>query len=69
MIERVEVKQAGDGREVELIGDIASMGELAASKSKNAAPGGTAFPNALRRSVKVVAGARNHRELTISCSI
>jgi site-specific DNA recombinase len=58
LIERVEVKQAADGLEVELIGDIASMVELAENKSKNAAPGGTAFPTDLRRSVKVVAGAR-----------
>ena len=42
--------------EVELVGDIASMVELAENKSKNAAPGGTAFPTDLRRSVKVVAG-------------
>jgi site-specific DNA recombinase len=69
LIERVEVKQAADGLEVELIGDIASMVELAENKSKNAAPGGTAFPTDLRRSVKVVAGARNHRQLTISCAI
>jgi site-specific DNA recombinase len=69
LIERVEVKQAADGLEVELIGDIASMVELAGNKSKNAAPGGTAFPTDLRHSVKVVAGARNYRELTISCSI
>jgi site-specific DNA recombinase len=58
LIERVEVKQAADGLEIELIGDIASMVELAENKSKNAAPGGTAFPTDLRRSVKVVAGAR-----------
>ena len=69
LIERVEVKQAGDGLEVELIGDIALMVELAENKSKNAAPGGTAFPTDLRRSVKVVAGAINHRQLSISCSI
>ena len=69
LIEGVEVKKASDGLEVELIGDIASMVELAESKNKNAAPGGTAFPTDLRRSVKVVAGARNHRQLTVSCSI
>ena len=58
LIERVEVKHLAEGLEVELIGDIATMVELAENKSKNAAPGGTAFPSDLRRSVKVVAGAR-----------
>ena len=67
LIEQVTVLPTETGMEVELIGDIAAMVEMAANK--NAAPTGAAFSTELQRSVKVVAGAGNHRELTISCSI
>ena len=51
---------------VELEGEIAAMVELARGPERNkAAPGGTAVRGPFRRSVKVVAGARNHRELTL----
>ena len=43
LIERVEVRPSGNCLEVELIGHIASMVELAANKSKNAIPGGWRF--------------------------
>ncbi len=58
LIERVEVKRDGKTVEIALIGEIAAMVELAAIKSRNAAPEGAALSDALRRSVKVVAGAR-----------
>jgi hypothetical protein len=42
------------------------MVELAQGADRNkSAPDGAAVRDAFRRSVKVVAGARNHRELTL----
>jgi hypothetical protein len=35
------------------------------AQGKAAAPKGSAVPEAYRRSVKVVAGERNHRQLTL----
>ncbi len=61
LIEVIAIKATDDGFEVELIGDIANMVELAnvPNSKKNAAPEGTAVPDSYRSSVKVVAGARN----------
>jgi len=68
LIERVLVRP-GETRgsfEVELEGEIAAMVELAqGAECKKAAQDGAAVPEAFRSSVKVVAGARNHRELTL----
>jgi hypothetical protein len=62
LIERVLVRP-GEPRgsfEVELEGEIAAMVELAQTANiKKAAQDGTAVPEVFRRSVKVVAGARN----------
>ena len=51
LIERVEVKRTHESIEIELVGEIAAMVQVAA-------PEGTTLADALRRSVKVVAGAR-----------
>jgi hypothetical protein len=55
---------ADKGFEIDLIGEIAAMVDLGAS-SKKADPNGSAVPDAYRCSVKVVAGERNHRQLTL----
>jgi site-specific DNA recombinase len=71
LIEQVIVhpREAG-GFEVELVGEIASMVEVAmGGERKNAALGGAALDAGSRRSVKVVAGTCNHRELTLRCSV
>jgi hypothetical protein len=52
------------GFEIELIGETAAMVDLGA-QGKAAAPKGSAVPEAYRCSVKVVAGERNHRQLTL----
>jgi hypothetical protein len=50
-------RRSNEELEIELVGDIASMVELTLpTKASKEAP-------SLRRSVKVVAGALNHREL------
>ncbi|MCZ8104298.1 MAG: recombinase family protein [Burkholderiales bacterium] len=65
LIEQVIVSpREGGGFEVELVGEIASMVEVAmGGERKNAAPGGAALDAGSRRSVKVVAGTRNQRRL------
>ena len=57
LIEEVIVQQGETGLEVELVGDIAAMVELAACNDKSATPRGAALSTVLQRSVKVVAGA------------
>jgi len=63
LIERVALHPVEKGFEIELIGEIAAMVDLGA-KSKTAGPEGSAVPDPYRCSVKVVAGERNHRQLT-----
>jgi len=65
LIERVVLHPAENGFEIELIGEIAAMVDLGA-QAKAAAPKGVAVPEAYRRSVKVVAGVRNHLDLLLS---
>ncbi len=66
LVERVVLHPVDGGLEVELVGEIANMVSLgAAAQSKTAAPGGAAVPALYRTSVKVVAGTRNHRQLTL----
>jgi len=65
LIERVVLHPAENGFEIELIGEIAAMVDLGA-QAKAAAPKGSAVPEAYRRSVKVVAGVRNHLDLLLS---
>lgn len=65
LIERIVASPAGDHVELKLVGEIAAMVELAHggnTKERKAAPRGTALSATDRRSVKVVAGARNHRD-------
>lgn len=70
LIERIELNPAADGKglEIELIGAIAAMvrlgmGEPPGRGNGSAADGG---PGLFERSVKVVAGARNHLDLLLS---
>src|SRR6266436_8667854 len=56
-----------DSFEIELIGEIAAMVDLGA-QNKSAGPKGSAVPDVYRRSVKVVAGARNHLDLLLSAA-
>ena len=58
LIERVVLHPAGDGQEVEIVGEIVRMVELGRDAKQAALDAEAAC------SVKVVAGARNHRELT-----
>ena len=65
LVERVVLHPVEKGFEIELIGEIAAMVDLGA-QNKTAGPKGSAVPDAYRRSVKVVAGARNHLDLLLS---
>jgi DNA invertase Pin-like site-specific DNA recombinase len=70
LIERVAVKPAEGGAiEIEIVGELASMVEVALAAEDGGAKTKTALRDAERRSVKVVAGARNLRELTLNCPI
>jgi hypothetical protein len=70
LIERVPVKPVESGPiEIEIVGDLASMVEVALASEEGAAKTKTALRDADRRSVKMVAGARNLRELTLNCAI
>jgi site-specific DNA recombinase len=64
LVERVVLHPVEKGFEIELIGEIAAMVDLGA-QNKTAGPEGSAVPDAYRRSVKVVAGEGNHRQLTL----
>jgi site-specific DNA recombinase len=64
LIERVVLHPADNGFEIELVGEIAAMVDLGA-QNKKAGPEGSAVPDPYRRSVKVVAGEGNHRQLTL----
>jgi hypothetical protein len=60
LIESVVMHARDGGFTIELVGEIANMVMLALQPQTNkAAPCGAAVPDAFRRSVKVVAGARN----------
>jgi hypothetical protein len=70
LIERVTVKPAqGRAIEIEIVGEFASMVEVAQAEEGGGAKTKTALQDAERRSVKVVAGARNLRGLTLNCPI
>ena len=60
LIEVVNVVASKDGFEIELVGEIANMIDLAntTATNKKAAPEGPAVPAPYRSSVKVVAGGR-----------
>jgi hypothetical protein len=69
LIERVTVKPANGGAiEIEIVGELANMVEIALSE-EGGGNAKTALRDAERRSVNVVAGARNPRELTLNCPI
>jgi len=62
LIERVAVRPATDGFEIELVGEIANMVQLSAgAQSLSKEP--------YRSSVKVVAGTRNHRQYEICVEV
>lgn len=63
LIEVVLIHPIAGGYEIELIGKIANMVDVAggAGNNKKAAPGMAALTADDRRSVKLVAGAHNHR--------
>ena len=61
LVERVSISPAETGLEVEIVGEIAKMVQLGIeNKTKRAA-----LDDEMTRSVKVVAGTYNHRELTL----
>ncbi|MGC1177457.1 MAG: zinc ribbon domain-containing protein [Methyloceanibacter sp.] len=61
LVERVSISPAENGLEVEIVGEIAKMVELGIeNKAKRAT-----LDETMTRSVKVVAGTCNHRELTL----
>ena len=64
LIDQVAMRPIEKGFEIELVGDIAHMVEFANDKAQSKKQ--AALNEAARCSVKVVAGARNHRELTLS---
>jgi DNA invertase Pin-like site-specific DNA recombinase len=74
LIEKVIVMPVEKGLEIELVGDIAGMVELAMGKSDDgaengkAAPVGTALSASHRSSVKVVAGTGYQRYLRLWCT-
>ena len=69
LIERVIVRPTAEkGFELELVGELAAMVELGLD-SKKPASGEAGVLGLCRSSVKVVAGTRNHRQLTLRCSI
>jgi hypothetical protein len=62
LIERVAVSAAEGGFTIELVGEIANMVELSSGpEGRKVGP--------YRSSVKVVAGARNHREFPICVAL
>jgi hypothetical protein len=63
LIERVVLHPAEDGLQVEIVGEIVKMIELGLDAKQ--AP----LPVEAACSVKVVAGARNHREFVISTQV
>ncbi len=66
LIERVAVQPAeGGGLEIEIVGELASMAEVALAPEDRSAQTKTALRDAERRSVKVVAGARNCLDLLL----
>jgi hypothetical protein len=67
LIERIEVRPTpeGKGLEIELIGAIASMVRLELGNDATNPHLGTSDRGLFARSVKVVAGAGNHRQLTL----
>ncbi len=68
IIERIDILPLGKGTfEIDLVGDIVNMIELAETPQKNGklTSKEAAIHDVYRSSVKVVAGARNHRELTL----
>ncbi|MEJ1934065.1 hypothetical protein WDZ92_28030, partial [Nostoc sp. NIES-2111] len=75
VLERVEVRpREGGGVKVEPVGEIAAMVASAQSATvapgqQKAAPGGAASGPDVVRSVKVVAGTRNHRQLSLRCAV
>ena len=67
LIEVVNIVASKDGFEIELVGEIANMIDLAntTATNKKAAPEGPAVPALYRSSVKLVAGARNRLNLLL----
>jgi len=68
LIETIKVRNTDDGIEIELIGEIVNMIDLAqtAAHKGTAASQEAAVPDVYRSSVKVVAGACNQRYLHIA---
>ena len=66
LIERIELHPIENGFEIELTGEIARMVALSLTKSDTKK---AAFDEKTACSVKVVAGARNHRELTLRAPV
>ena len=70
LVEKIVVHpKEGGASEIELVGEIAKMVEIALQNDRDPTNRRTALNEVERRSVKMVAGARNHRQLTISCEI
>ena len=62
LLESVVIAPAGGALDIEIVGEIAQMIEMGMEQGKQKGP---AFNERTARSVKVVAGACNHRELTL----
>ena len=70
LVEKIVVHpMESGGFEIELIGEIAKMVEIALETERGAGNKRTALSEPERRSVKVVAGARNHRQFKLECRI
>ena len=70
LIERVIIHpREASGFEIELIGEIARMVEVSLDAELGPRKAKTALHDAERRSVIVVAGARNPREFQLFCMI
>ena len=70
LIERVTVHPREDGSfEIELEGELTRMIEVSLDTERGPKNKKTTLADAERRSVIVVAGARNHREFTVKCLI
>jgi site-specific DNA recombinase len=69
LIDRVLLHPGDHGSEFELVGDIARMVEITLPKDGTAARDRAAVSDVFRRSVKVVAGTRNHRQFLLAVPV
>jgi site-specific DNA recombinase len=69
LVDRVKFTPTADGGlEIELVGDLAGMVQLTQNPGKDR-PAAAAVHDEFARSIKVVAGARNHRKFPICVAV